>query len=162
MPMAEELRREFLTIMGDMYEGYGYPSYCGWIEGLLLVEPKEWSQGNISSRLREIFPAAKYPTSITSVNRALKVLEDYGVVERAGSRKTGYRYRLLSSSSVIATMLERYVVVNQAFIEKMEALSARSSRTDAKLKKALSYEIDIAKLWSRLIVDLLGSIEKNV
>lgn len=162
MPMAEELRREFLTIMGDMYEGYGYPSYCGWIEGLLLVEPKEWSQGNISSRLREIFPAAKYPTSITSVNRALKVLEDYGVVERAGSRKTGYKYRLLSSSSVIATMLERYVVVNQAFIEKMEALSARSSRTDAKLKKALSYEIDVAKLWSRLIVDLLGSIEKNV
>lgn len=159
--MSEVHRKEFLSAMGEMYESYGYPSYCGWIEGLLMLESDEWSQRKISNRLRELFPELKYPTSITSVNRALKILEDYGVVEKAGSRKTGYRYSSISSSGVIATMLERFVVANQQFMDMMEALFARSPKNDSALKKAISYEIDVGRTWSKLIGDLLESIRKE-
>jgi DNA-binding transcriptional regulator GbsR (MarR family) len=159
--MSGELRKRFLTAMGETYESYGYPSYCGWIEGLLLLEPDVWSQRKISGRLRELFPDSKYPTSITSVNRALKILEDYGVIEKAGSRKTGYRYQSLSSSGVIATMLERFVAVNEQFIDKLEALSAGGGKTDSELRRAISYQIGVAKEWSRLIGELVVSINKN-
>ena len=70
---SDSLRTEFLHAMGETYEKYGYPDYCGWIEGLLLLEPREWSQRGIADRLRELFPASKYPTSISSVNRALNI-----------------------------------------------------------------------------------------
>jgi len=159
--MSEELRKRFLAVMGEMYESYGYPSYCGWIEGLLLLEREEWSQRKISGRLREFFPESKYPTSITSVNRALKVLEDYGVLEKAGSRKAGYRYRTLSSSGVIATMLERFVAVNQQFIDKLQALSSEGAKNDPELRRAISYQTIGAKLWNRLIGELIASINKD-
>ena len=159
--IPSEIRRHFLLAMGETYESYGYPEYCGWIEGLLLLERGQWSQREISSRLHEVFPDSKYPTSITSVNRALKLLEDYGVIEKAGSRKAGYRYRSLSSTSMIASMLERFVVVNQVFIDKLEVLLARVSKSDLKLARAVSYQIGAAKVWSDLMSDLVASIKKK-
>jgi len=159
--MSVELRKQFLTAMGETYESYGYPSYCGWIEGLLLLEREEWSQRKISDRLREFFPESKYPTSITSVNRALKVLEDYGVIEKAGSRRTGYRYRSLSSSGVIATMLERFVAVNQQFVDKLQALSVSGAKADSELRRAISYQVGAAKVWSKLIGELIASLNKK-
>jgi len=155
---AADLKLEFLGIIGDTYDQYGYPEYCGWIEGLLLVEPREWTQIGISKRLGELFPASKHPTSISSVNRALKLLENYGVIERAGSRKFGYVYRLASSSSLVSSMLQQLVAVNQEFIEKMELLASKIQESDSDLNKAVDYQIRVAQTWNQAVERLLESL----
>ncbi|MBN2230654.1 MAG: hypothetical protein JW779_13780 [Candidatus Thorarchaeota archaeon] len=156
------LRRDFLRIIGESYEQYGYPEYCGWIEGLLLLEPVEWSQRGISKRLGEIFPASKYPTSVSSVNRALKLLETYGVIERAGSRKTGFRYRLVSSSNLVASMLYHLMNMNQEFIKKMESLSDKNIKADSDLERATTYQISMAQTWNLAISQLLESLQDEL
>lgn len=158
---SDSLRTEFLHAMGETYEKYGYPDYCGWIEGLLLLEPREWSQRGIADRLRELLPASKYPTSISSVNRALKMLEIYGVVEKAGSRKMGYKYRLLSSSSLVASMLRQLTVLNQEYITKMEGLASRDQKGDSDLERAITYQISVARVWNRAVEDLLEAISED-
>ncbi|MHA1934281.1 MAG: hypothetical protein ACW97A_03275 [Candidatus Thorarchaeota archaeon] len=161
---SNELRKEFLTIIGHTYDQYGYPEYCGWIEGLLLLEPKEWSQRSITKRLKELFPASKYPTSISSVNRALKILESFGVLEKAGSRKIGYQYRLASSSNLVTSMLHQLIFVNQDFIKKLEVLTTKSQKSDSELKRAMSYQIKMAQSWNKALELLIESIrdEKDV
>ncbi|NHJ15200.1 MAG: hypothetical protein EAX95_16075 [Candidatus Thorarchaeota archaeon] len=156
-----DLRREFLIILGHAYDNYGYPEYCGWIEGLLLLEQKDWSQRSISKRLREIFPASKFPTSVPSVNRALKILESYGVVERAGSRKTGFRYRLIPSSSVVLSMLQQLASTNQDFIDKLQALAAKKKTPDKELELAIAYQIRMAETWNEAMEALTASITKE-
>ena len=158
---SEKLRIEFLRTIGESYAKYGYPDYCGWIEGLMLLEPREWSQRGLADRLSELLPASKYPTSISSVNRALKILEGYGVIERAGSRKIGYRYRLLSSSSLVAAMLHQLLTVNQEFIRKMELLGMRDQKGDADLERAISYQISVARVWNSAVEDLLQTISED-
>jgi DNA-binding transcriptional regulator GbsR (MarR family) len=159
---SESLRIEFLKAIGETYSKYGYPDYCGWIEGLLLLEPREWSQQSIAKRLNELFPAAKYPTSISSINRALKILDGYGVVEKAGSRKTGYRYRLLSSSSLVASMLQQLISVNQEYIRMMENIAVRNTKGDSDLERSISYQISVAQVWNKAMEDLLGAIEEDI
>ena len=144
-------------IIGATYDHYGYPEYCGWIEGLLLLEQKEWSQRGISKRLGEIFPESKYPTSVPSINRALKILESYGVVERAGSRKTGYRYRLLTSSNLVSSMLQQLQIVNQEFIAKLRALESKKKKKDSELSDAIAYQIDMAQAWNHAIEKLMDT-----
>jgi DNA-binding transcriptional regulator GbsR (MarR family) len=156
--MLDKLRREFLVIMGESYDQYGYPSYCGWIEGLLLLETRVWTQKDISEHLHRLFPESKYPTSVPSVNRALKLLETYGVVEKSGSRKIGYKYRLMPSSSLIVTMLQMFMAVNQNFLKKLEDLSSQNIEDDPELKNAITYQVNGAKLWGELIEKLLKSV----
>ncbi len=156
-----DLRKEFLMTIGKTYEQYGYPEYCGWIEGLLQLETQEWSQRGISRRLGELFPASKYPTSVPSVNRALKMLENYGVVEKAGSRKSGYRYRVVSSTNLVASMLQQLIAVNQEFIMKMEDLATRTEKTDSDLRRAVSTQIDTAKVWNRAVELILDELKES-
>ncbi|MFW9913430.1 MAG: hypothetical protein ACFFEU_13215 [Candidatus Thorarchaeota archaeon] len=153
--IQHKLRREFLTAIGTMYDQYGYPEYCGWIEGLMLLEPQDWTQRGISSRLREIFPESKYPTSVPSVNRALKVLEAYAVVVKTGSRKTGYQYRIASSTNLGASMLQQLIIVNQNFIVRMKELSSGNKKKDTALMKALNAEIKGMKLWNQALEKVL-------
>ncbi|MFX0055542.1 MAG: hypothetical protein ACFFAX_07840 [Promethearchaeota archaeon] len=150
-----KLRREFLTTIGTIYDQYGYPEYCGWIEGLMLLEPREWTQRGISARLRELFPESKYPTSIPSVNRALKVLETYGVVEKSGSRKTGYRYRVASSTNLGMSMLQQLIIVNQNFIASMRDLLARNKKKDTALNRAVNAEIKGIGVWNAALEKVL-------
>ncbi|UCE10507.1 MAG: hypothetical protein JSW61_00850 [Candidatus Thorarchaeota archaeon] len=144
-----------------MYDSYGYPEYCGWIEGLMLLETQEWTQQGISVRLRELFPESKYPTSIPSVNRAIKVLETYGVVEKTGSRKTGYKYRVASSTNLGFSMLQHFIAVNQGFIARMKDLSARSKK-DTELRKALNVEIKAMRLWNQALEMVLEYIASEL
>ncbi len=153
--ITDDLRKAFMMIIGESYDRYGYPEYCGWIEGLMLLEQKEWSQRSLSKRLREIFPESKYPTSVPSINRALKTLESYGVVERAGSRKTGYQYRLLTSSNLITTMLQQFQIVNQEFIRKLKNLEKMKKTNDSELNSAIAYQIKMAEVWNNAIEKLM-------
>ncbi len=138
-----------------MYDQYGYPEYCGWIEGLMLLEPQDWTQRGISTRLSELFPESKYPTSIPSVNRALKVLETYGVVEKSGSRKTGYQYRITSSTNLGISMLQQLILVNINFISSMKELLARNKKKDAALRRAVNAEIKGIGVWNRALEHVL-------
>jgi hypothetical protein len=117
--MSSNPRKELFKIMGKNYERYSLPPLCGWIEGLLLLEPKDWTQKDISERLSELLSEVKYSTSLSSVNRALKILEDYGVIVKSGSRKLGYTYKLAPSSKVIANMFLRFISYNDSFIEDL-------------------------------------------
>ncbi len=162
IPMnSEKLRQEFLNIIGSSYSQYGYPEYCGWVEGLLLLEPKGWTQRSIAQRLTEIFSATKYPTSVPSINRALKILESYGVVEKTGSRKTGYKYRARPSSGLLSSMLQNLTAINTEFIRKLEFLSAKDVEKDRGLKKAISYQVDVAHAWNKAVEGLLKTIAEN-
>lgn len=159
--ISDELRKEFLTIIGKTYDHYGYPEYCGWVEGLLQLEPKEWSQKAISERLGELFPASKYPTSVPSISRALKLLEEYGVVEKAGSRKTGYKYCIVSSVNLVSSMVHQLMMVNNDFISKMEILSVKNKKKDSDLNQATNTQISVAQLWNRALTLLLDSVSSD-
>ena len=154
-----ELRKEFLEIIGKTYDTYGYPEYCGWIEGLLLLEQNEWTQQGLSDRLKELFPDSKYPTSVPSVNRALKLLESYGIIHKTGSRKSGYRYSLISATNIVSSMFYQLLVINQDFITKMQDLNKRTSKIDRELRRAISTQISVAKSWSQIVEKVLGSIQ---
>jgi DNA-binding transcriptional regulator GbsR (MarR family) len=156
---SRDLRKEFLEIIGKTYDTYGYPEYCGWIEGLLTLEQKEWTQQGISKRLKELFPDSKYPTSVPSVNRALKILERYGIILKTGSRKSGYKYSLVSSSNIVSSMFYQLLVVNQDFIKKMEALSSKNRKVDSDLTRAISSQITMAKIWNRAVEQIIESMQ---
>jgi hypothetical protein len=141
-----------------MYDQYGYPEYCGWIEGLMLLEPQEWTQRGLSKRLGELFPASKYPTSVPSVNRALKILETYGVVGKEGSRKTGYRYQIAYSTNLGLSMLHQLILINQNFIASMKDISARNKKKDTALRKALNAEIKGITVWNEVLEKVLQSL----
>ena len=160
--ISDVLRKEFLTIIGKTYDHYGYPEYCGWIEGLLQLENGPWSQKSISERLTEIFPASKYPTSVPSVNRALKILEEYGVVEKTGSRKTGYHYSAITSSNLVTSMVHQLMMVNIDFINKLEFLAAKNKKKDTDLRKATSTQITTARQWNRALELLLESTSSEL
>ena len=152
---SSSLRREFLLTLGEAYSQYGYPEYCGWVEGLLLLERQEWTQQGISERLSELLPEPQYPTSVPSVNRALKILTSYGIVKQEGSRKSGYVYRLVDSASVAASMVEQMAAINTQFVSGMENLRARNKRKDKQLDKALNAEITMARMWDEVLRALL-------
>jgi DNA-binding transcriptional regulator GbsR (MarR family) len=153
---SSDLRKEFLELIGTTYENYGYPKYCGWIEGLLLLEQKEWSQKGISDRLGELFSTS---TSVPSVNRALKILESYGIVEKEGSRKIGFRYHLQSSSNLALSMFHQFLVLNQKFIARLESLESKNKKTDSELGRALNSELKMTKIWNRAVEQILKSMQ---
>ncbi|TFH07550.1 MAG: hypothetical protein E4H14_08235 [Candidatus Thorarchaeota archaeon] len=159
--ISNELRKEFLTIIGKTYDHYGYPEYCGWVEGLLQLELGPWSQKSISERLTEIFPASKFPTSVPSINRALKILEEYGVVEKTGSRKTGYQYSSVTSSNLVSSMVQQLMMVNIEFINKLEFLAAKNKKNDIDLKRASTTQINMARQWNRALELLLESVSSD-
>jgi DNA-binding transcriptional regulator GbsR (MarR family) len=159
--ISNDLRKEFLTTIGKTYDTYGYPEYCGWIEGLLQLEDREWSQKAISERLGEIFPASKYPTSVPSISRALKILEEYGVVDKTGSRKTGYRYSIVTSSNLIQSMVYNLMAVNTDFIGKLEVIAGKNKKKDTDLKKATEAQIKMARLWNQALQQLLNSASSD-
>ncbi len=158
---SEKLRQEFLRTIGLSYSQYGYPEYCGWIEGLLLLETKDWTQQAIAKRLTEIFPDSKYPTSVSSVNRALKILETYGVIEKTGSRKTGYRYRMLTSSGLVASMLQQLVMINNEFMQRLVALQGKELEKDKELKRAITYQMEAAQIWNKAVEELMVSFSED-
>ncbi len=157
--VSNKLRKEFLEVVGRAYEHYGYPPYCGWIEGLLLLEPNEWTQKGISTRLSNLFSTS---TSVPSVNRALKILESYGIVEKSGSRKIGFSYRLQSSSNLILSMFHQLLTINQEFITMLRAIETQNRQADSGLARAISTEISMAEVWNKAMEQIIASIQDKL
>lgn len=157
--VSGNLRRDFLEIVGNAYAHYGYPEYCGWIEGLLLLEPKDWTQKGLSERLSNLFSTS---TSVPSVNRALKILESYGIVEKQGSRKIGFTYRLRPSSNLVLSMFQQLIAVNQDFMAKLQALEKKNQKKDSGLRNAITIETTIAKIWHKSMTQIVTSLEEKI
>ena len=125
----------------------------------MVLEPQEWTQQGISDRLKELFPDTKYPTSVPSVNRALKVLEAYGVVTKSGSRKTGYQYTMVSTTNLVYSMLHQFLTLNNGFMAQLKDLSKRSQNKDSELKKAVNAELKAWRLWNEAVKGMLETLE---
>jgi Fe2+ or Zn2+ uptake regulation protein len=106
--------------------------------------------------LGELFSTS---TSVPSVNRALKILESYGIVEKEGSRKIGFRYHLQSSSNLALSMFHQFLVLNQKFIARLESLESKNKKTDSELGRALNSELKMTKIWNRAVEQILKSMQ---
>ena len=156
----DDLRRDFLLAIGETYALYGYPEACGWIEGLLHLETGNWTQTGISQKLKEILPESKYPTSVPSINRAMKILETYGVVSKAGSRRAGFSYTLAPTSTLVSTMLSQMIASYEVFIEKMQKIG-KQGKEDKDLKRAVKRQVSMAREWNAVISKSLELMNKR-
>ena len=158
--MITSARKEFFTILGKNYERYSLPPLCGWIEALLLLQPKDWTQRDISQRLSELFSESDYSTSLSSVNRALKILEDYGAIAKSGSRKLGYTYNLAPSSKVVTNMFLRFISYNDSFIEDLSALKKkRQLEEDSVLQHIIKTQIEGYSVFNQFLKQFIESFE---
>lgn len=144
--MINPLRERLFEIFAKYYEDFGIPGLCGWIDTLFLIEPQDrngnqWTQRSISSRLQELFPKAKYPTSVPSINRAIKINEKYGTVLKKGSHKIGYSYIPTSGTEMITKIFEGFIDKTNICISDLKALLIESQDTDPTLKKITEEQI---------------------
>ena len=102
-------------------------------------------------------------TSISSVNRALKVLEDYGTISKSGSRKIGYTYQLAPSSKMIANMLIQFIAYNDSFVKDLSYLKETEDLgSDTTLQKTINLQLKGARLFSQFFKDLLESMDMRM
>jgi DNA-binding transcriptional regulator GbsR (MarR family) len=157
--MIPAARKQFFLLMGKNYEKYGYPGLAGWIEALLLLEPGKWTQETISTRLSELFPEEDRPTSRASVNRALRLLELYGVVVKSGSRKLGYSYQLDFSSNMITNMFQQFIANNTAFTDELATLKGQFDLDcDQALQTAVDLQIEGYSLFNQVLEKFIESL----
>ncbi|MFX0117610.1 MAG: hypothetical protein ACFFB3_23905 [Candidatus Hodarchaeota archaeon] len=161
--MTSKARKRFMITLGNTYEQYGYPNLLGWINAILLLEPtRKWTQAEISRKLSEIFLDNDHPTSLASVNRALKVLEQYGAIEKSGSRKLGYSYQLAPSSKLLDSMFQQFIAATHASIEELAQLKREENLDDdPALQWAIKNEIEEGKVWIQLLERMLELIAKE-
>ena len=157
--MIPEARKQFFLLMGKNYEKYGYPGLGGWIEALLLLETNKWTQETISKRLTELFPDEDYPTSRASVNRALRLLELYGVVVKSGTRKLGYSYQLDLNTNMIVNMFQQFISNNAAFTKDLVTLKEEYNLDcDQTLQTAINIQIEGYALFNQVLEKFIESI----
>ncbi|MFX1535834.1 MAG: hypothetical protein ACFFDI_16590 [Promethearchaeota archaeon] len=158
--MISKTRKKFFILMGKYYEEFGYPRLCGWIDSLLMLEPQDWTQEGISRQLSEIFYDSDQPTSLASVNRALKILEKYGTIIKSGSRKLGYKYRAAPSSTILTSMFNQFITTNEKVIRELMGLKGeREFEDDQKLQEIVEFEINGIELFNQLLKNIVDSIE---
>ncbi len=166
--MSLKARKHFFKILGQQYSLYGYPSILGWIEGLLTLYPeREWTQIETSQELNKIFPEKNNPTSVSTVNRAMKTLEIYGVVIKQGTRKLGYTYKIGSRASYLVKMFEVFLYSTQSYIVDLEtlqkefSLSIENKNHDEILIDAVNFHLKGSKILELELEKLISSIRSK-
>lgn len=139
--MLSEARKQYFEIMAETYKRYHYPAICGWIEALMLLEPKEWTQKSLSDSLSELFPEPDSSTSVSSINRAVKVLEEYGTIKKSGSRKIGYHYTINEGAQAVINMFLYMVQINDDLARKLGKLKDTTEiKSDQKLQELVAVQ----------------------
>ncbi|MFX0150570.1 MAG: hypothetical protein ACFFAJ_07330 [Candidatus Hodarchaeota archaeon] len=154
--MISPLRKRIFDIFAKYYEEYGIPGLCGWIDTLFLLEPqnpngRQWTQKTISKRLTELFPDKKYPTSVSSINRAIKINEKYGTVLKEGTHKTGYTYKATSGTEMITKIFEGFIEKTNMCINDLQLLLDECKDTDSTLKKITEEQIVGYKVYVQML-----------
>ncbi|MFX0050090.1 MAG: hypothetical protein ACFE8U_02250 [Candidatus Hermodarchaeota archaeon] len=150
------MRKKIFDIFAKYYEEYGIPGLCGWIDTLFLLEPqnpngRQWTQKTISKRLTELFPDKKYPTSVSSINRAIKINEKYGTVLKEGTHKTGYTYKATSGTEMITKIFEGFIEKTNFCINDLQLLLDECKDTDSTLKKITEEQILGYKVYVQML-----------
>ena len=144
-----DLRKKFIELIGTAIEEYGLSPINGWIEGVLNIENKELSQREISDRLSEIMSEDHFPTSLTTVNRALKSMEDKNLIIKKGSRKSGYKYTMNTLSGIPIGFFQKILSVNIRHLENIQKFKAEIAKSD---DKALLNGIETQIIFSESII----------
>ncbi len=139
--MIDDFRQKFLEIIGSSYQNYGFPPICGWIEALLGIEKKGLTQVEISYLLSKLMED-NTGTSVSSVNRAMKILVPYGSVIRKGTAKEGYKFELNTDPDFFDSFIHNFINVNKRTLRLLKKLKQDSLNTeDVNLIEAIDGEI---------------------
>ncbi|MHA2251374.1 MAG: hypothetical protein ACXAD7_13515 [Candidatus Kariarchaeaceae archaeon] len=157
-------RKKYLEIIGQYYKQYGYPELGGWIEGLLTIEPDtKWTQQNIAQRLSKEFALSKKATSVPSVNRALKLLEMFSMIQKEGSRKIGYTYQIAPSQFYISSIFDSFIYANNQFISSLSELSEDIKHSeDGILQTTVKIYKNLLEIMNKGFNKALLSIKKDI
>ena len=140
---TETIREKFLKILGNSYKKFGFPAILGWIEALLCLEKKELMQGEISIQLTNIFKDQNVATSISSVNRALKIMEFYKIVVKKGNPKIGYSYKINMDSNFIIKFFYNLIEMTKNVTKNLTDLKELAiKKDDQPLIVALNLQTD--------------------
>ncbi|MHA2093078.1 MAG: hypothetical protein ACW98F_00345, partial [Candidatus Hodarchaeales archaeon] len=124
-------RKSFFDILAKYWESYGLPGLSGYIDALLWLEQRDdWTQVAISKRLKSLFGnESDYPTSIASVNRAIKINVQYGTLYRRGTHKLGYSYHVADDASMLEMMFQRFIDINTGMMDTLSNLLSSEVET---------------------------------
>ena len=145
--MISPLRAHLYDIFAEYYEEYGIPGLCGWIDTLFLLEPQDlnghpWTQRTIAKRLTDLFSdRKKYPTSVSSINRAIRINEKYGTVLKEGTHKTGYTYTAIPGTEMIVKIFEGFIDKTNVCVKDLQQLLEKCQDSDSILEKILEEQI---------------------
>lgn len=142
-PKISLQRKSFFNILAEYWEGYGLPGLSGYIDALLWLEQRDdWTQVTISKRLKELFGnESEYPTSIPSVNRAIKFNVQYGTLIRRGTHKLGYSYHVADDASLLELMFQRFIDINVRMMDMLADLqSSEVENSDPELFTAVQIQ----------------------
>ena len=56
-------------------------------------------------------------------------------------------------------MSQQLLAINQGFISALQALEAKNKKADSELNKAISVELEMAKVWNRAMEQVLASMQ---
>ena len=160
--MDEDKRREFYIMMGKSYSDFGFPDIFGWIEALLSFNKLEMTQHEMSNELSKVFDNPDTPTSVSSINRALKIMEQYKIIQKTGSRKIGYKYcrnpNYEISSSVIVGVLES----SEKSLQRYSKLKNIIENTDdTELLEELNIQIEGFSFLIEILEERLSTLTKR-
>lgn len=167
MTTNNEIRRKFLLLLGSTYKEYGMSANLGWIEGILGLEDQELMQAEISEALRDIMGNEKLGTSISSVNRALRVLKNYGAIKESGSAKIGFKYRISMEYDFFEIFMQSFLRLNKKALRSLkkmhkEAIAvSEDNLLDEQLINAIKNEITYMQLMDEYLVQCIQLL-KNI
>ncbi len=147
-------RKLFFNCIADFWKEYGLPGLCGYIDALLWLERnKDWTQASISNRLKELFgKESPFPSSVSSVNRAINVNVQYGTVIRDGSHKLGYTYHAATDSDMMTAIFQKFLQLNNHFINKLSQIRTKDLlREDPLLEEAINFQIKGLEMYSQFL-----------
>jgi DNA-binding transcriptional regulator GbsR (MarR family) len=160
--MNKELRSEFFKILGETYKELGFPEIFGWIEGLLTLQKTEISQKEISNQLTSIFNEPDNPTSVSSVNRSLKVMESYGIILKQGTRKIRYTYKFNPDYNMITNTFHVVMNITKLYLDKISRLKEEPQmESDTELIKSIENQVKMYSNFSEFLEEMLESIKNK-
>ena len=159
--MNRELRNKYFKRIGDAIQDYGFSPIMGWIEALLSIENRGLTQKEISEKLTEILSHEDSATSLTSVNRALKIMEANQMIIKQGSRKRGYKYYLKLLSGIPTGFFQKVLVVNKENLHHLLILKKEIENSkDIELSKGINIEIKFSQTLLDFSTEFLERIKK--
>lgn len=157
-------QQKFFNILARFYQDYGIPGVCGWIDALLNLylvsrDGKPWTQRSISSHLSKLFPKpSKYPTSVSSINRAIKINLKYGTIIKEGSHKEGYTYKAAEGSDLLISMFQNFIDKNRYYLGELEQLKG----SPEPIGSAVEMQVQGILYYNQMLEEALNSVKNAI